>query len=88
MPPRALNELLAALSRRAGLRHPVHPHQLRHSFGTNVTASGGTLDEVKALLGHASITSSEVCLHPSDDRLRAAVDRVGTPRLALTGRGR
>ncbi len=80
MRPRALNELLADLSRRAALERSLHPHQLRHSMATNVAAAGGTLDEIRELLGHAAITSSQVYLHPSPDRLRAAVDRVDLPR--------
>jgi integrase/recombinase XerD len=80
MRPKALNELLAGLSRRAGLARAVHPHQLRHSMATNVAAAGGTLDEIRELLGHAAITSSQVYMHPSPDRLRSAVDRVQLPR--------
>ncbi|WP_433257469.1 tyrosine-type recombinase/integrase [Streptosporangium sp. CA-135522] len=80
MRPKALNELLADLSRRAGLDRSLHPHQLRHSMATNVAAAGGTLDEIRELLGHAAITSSQVYLHPSPDRLRAAVERVELPR--------
>jgi site-specific recombinase XerD len=84
MRPRALNELLADLSRRAGLERGVHPHQLRHSMASNVAASGGTLDEIRELLGHAAVTSSQVYLHPSPERLRAAVERVERPR-GMTG---
>lgn len=84
MRPKALNELLAGLSRRAGLPRVIHPHQLRHSMATNVAAAGGTLDEIRELLGHAAITSSQVYLHPSPDRLRDAVDRVELPR-AVSG---
>ncbi len=80
MRPGALNELLAGLSRRAGLERPVHPHMLRHSFGTSLMAAGGTLDETQVLLGHASITSTQAYLHPSQQRLRAAVERVGVLR--------
>lgn len=80
MRPQALNELLEALSRRARLTRPVHPHALRHSFGTNLSASGATLDEIKDLLGHSSFTSSEIYLHPSHGRLREAVDKVALPR--------
>jgi len=80
MRPKALNELLADLSRRAGLARIIHPHQLRHSMATNVAAAGGTLDEIRELLGHAAITSSQGYLHPSPDRLRSAVDRVELPR--------
>ncbi len=83
MRPGAINELLAALSRRAGLDRVVHPHLLRHGFASDVLASGGALDEAQALLGHASIVSTEVYLHPSQERLRQAVDRVAAYR---TGR--
>jgi len=76
MPPGAVNELLAALSRRAGLDRPVHPHMLRHAFASNVLDAGGTLDEAQALLGHASPLSTQTYLHPSPERLRAAVDRL------------
>ncbi len=76
MRPAALNELLAALSRRAKLTRDVHPHMLRHCFGSNVLEAGGALDEAQALLGHASPASTQVYLHPSHDRLRQAVDRV------------
>jgi site-specific recombinase XerD len=78
--PGALNDLLAALSRRAGLARQARPHMARHAFATSVMASGATLDEVRDLLGHASFTASEVYLHPSAERLREAVARVPVPR--------
>ena len=82
MRPRALNELLGALSRRAGLERVIHPHQMRHGFAANIAAAGGTLDEIRELLGHAFLTSSQVYLHPSPDRLRQAIERAGLPRAA------
>lgn len=78
MRPGAINELLTALSRRARLAREVHPHMLRHGFASNVLEAGGALDEAQALLGHATPTSTQVYLHPSHDRLRAAVERVAT----------
>ena len=36
-------------------------------MATNVAAAGATLDEIRELLGHAAITSSQVYLHPSPD---------------------
>jgi integrase/recombinase XerD len=81
MRPDAVNELMTAWSRRAGLSQPVSPHQLRHAFGSNVADSGGTLDEIAELLGHVSMSSSQVYLHPDPGRLRDAVDRVPSPRL-------
>lgn len=80
MPPDAINELLTAAGRRAGLHRRITPHQLRHAFGSNLADAGGTLDEIAALLGHKSVTSSQVYLHPDPARLRAAVERVPTPR--------
>lgn len=80
MPPGAVNTLVTAAGRRAGLCRHVTPHQLRHAFGSNLADAGGTLDEIAALLGHASVTSSQVYLHPDPTRLREAVDRVPSPR--------
>ncbi len=82
MPPDAVNALVAAAGRRAGLARPVTPHQLRHAFGSNVADAGGTPDEIQDLMGHASLESTQVYLHPDPARLRAAVDRVPSPRLA------
>lgn len=87
MRPKALNELLGALSRRAGLSRPIHPHLLRHGFATNVAAAGGTLDEIRELLGHVFLASSQIYLHPSPERLREAIERVDSPRLT-SGAGR
>jgi len=87
MRPDAINELMSAASRRAGLELAIRPHQLRHAFGGNIADAGGGLDEVAELLGHASISSSQVCLHPDPARLREAVERVPSPR-ELTGTDR
>lgn len=86
MPPGAVNTLVTAAGRRAGLRRHVTPHQLRHAFGSNLADAGGTLDEIAALLGHASVTSSQVYLHPDPARLREAVDRVPSPRARVVAR--
>ncbi|MFD9669912.1 tyrosine-type recombinase/integrase [Rhodococcus sp. NPDC059968] len=86
MRPDAINEVIAACSRRAGIEH-VTPHRLRHAFGSNLADAGSSLDEIAALLGHGSMRSSQVYLHPDPARLREAVDRVRSPReLAGTDR--
>ena len=92
--PDAVGEMVAALSRRAGLGRVVTPHQMRHAFGSGLMDAGGAIDEVAELLGHAWTSSSQVYLHPDAARLRAAVDRVPCPRdpgaaagLELAGRG-
>ena len=80
MRPDAINELMSALSRRAGLGPAARPHQLRHAFGSNVADAGGSVDEIQQLLGHAWSSSTQVYLHPDPSRLRTAVDRVPSPR--------
>jgi integrase/recombinase XerD len=84
MRPDAINELISACLRRAGLGRAVRPHQLRHAFGSNLADAGSGLDEIAELLGHASMSSLQVYLHPDPARLREAIDRVRSPR-ELTG---
>ena len=64
MRPDAIGELLGAASRRAGLAQEVRPHQLRHAFAGNAADAGCGIDVVAELLGHASVSSSQVYLHP------------------------
>lgn len=80
MRPDGVGELLAAASRRAGLPRSITPHQLRHAFGSNAADAGCGIDVIADLMGHASVSSSQVYLHPDPDRLRAAVNRVPSPR--------
>jgi len=80
MRPDAIGEMMAAASRRAGLDVAVRPHQLRHAFGSNAVDAGAGIDVVADLLGHVSVASSQVYLHPDSSRLRAAVDAVPSPR--------
>jgi integrase/recombinase XerD len=76
----AVNDLVAASSRRAGIDPVLRPHQLRHAFGSNVADAGGGIDVIASLLGHASVSSSQVYVHPDPARLREAVQRVPSPR--------
>jgi integrase/recombinase XerD len=79
MRPDAINEVITGCARRAGIEH-VTPHRLRHAFGSNLADAGAGLDEIATLMGHASMSSSQVYLHPDPARLREAVDRVASPR--------
>jgi len=82
MPPGAVNDLVTAAVQRAGLSRQVTPHQLRHAFGSNVADAGGAVDEIAELMGHRSLGSTKIYLHPDPGRLREAVRRVPSPRLA------
>lgn len=80
-----VNDLVTAAANRAGIGM-LHPHQMRHAFASNVLDAGGSLEEAQDLLGHASITSTQVYAHPDPARLRAAVDAVPSPRLPAEAR--
>jgi integrase/recombinase XerD len=81
MRPDAVGELVTAACKRAGLERAVTAHQLRHACGSNLLDAGGALDEAQDILGHGCATSTQVYLHPDPARLRAAVDRVPSPRI-------
>jgi integrase/recombinase XerD len=73
----AVRKWLVQCSRRAGLSRAVTPHMFRHATGTELLARGVSIDVVKELLGHSSIRSTELYLHPDLDAQRAAVERLG-----------
>jgi integrase/recombinase XerD len=83
MLPGAVNDLISALRVRAGLSRRITPHMLRHATGSNLVDAGASLDEVQDIHGHASLSSTGIYIHPDSARLRAAVDRVPSPRLIV-----
>jgi integrase/recombinase XerD len=87
MRPDRLGALFGSLSRRAGLDEVVTPHRLRHSFASELEASGAGLILIQELLGHRQITSTQVYVQPGAAALRAAVERAYSRTRAIAAAG-
>lgn len=63
------------LARMAGINKAVSPHTFRHSFATHLVEGGADLRAVQEMLGHASITTTEIYTHLDRDFLRKTLEQ-------------
>lgn len=63
------------LAEKAGIRKNIGPHTFRHSFATALVNNGADLRVVQQLLGHESITTTEIYSHLNEQKLRDAISR-------------
>jgi integrase/recombinase XerD len=61
---------LQALAKRVGLEGKVHPHVLRHTFATHLLQGGADLRSVQEMLGHASLSTTQIYTHLENSGLK------------------
>ncbi len=62
-------EIIRLAGERAHIDRPLHPHTLRHSFATHLIQGGADVRTVQELLGHASVTTTQIYTHVSPENL-------------------
>lgn len=73
--PRVVQARLRGLALARGLGERVHPHALRHSFASHVLQSSGDLRAVQEMLGHASLSTTQVYTHLDFQHLAKVYDQ-------------
>lgn len=68
--PRAIQRLIKKYAATAGIVKDATPHTLRHSFATDLLQNGADIRSVQQLLGHASITTTQVYTHVTNPQLK------------------
>lgn len=85
MTGRAIQLMLEKYMRISGIPVHISPHKLRHTFATHLLDAGADLRSVQELLGHSSLSTTQIYTHVTKTRMRETY-RAAHPRAAANGR--